>query len=150
MKFELVGGEIKDVEVMPSNASFYEHAKKVGPSKYIPVDYIKIKTVGQRDFMSRPATDEDKAAYPQEWAAYQSGLSVENEGTTPLNSLANHRQAFALDLANMGIHTIEELAIKQEVPDYLIPMWKEAKARILALEIMESEDAEGCTESKAG
>lgn len=141
MQFELVNGEIKDVEMLPTNVSFYEHAKKVGVGKFVPIDYIKIKTVGQRDFMSRPATDDDKAAYPNEWAAYQAGLSEEDEGITPLNSLAKHKQAFALELANLGIHTVEELAAMPEAPfDYLEPMYREAKARLMALELLESED----------
>ncbi len=56
MSLREVNGQIVDSEVKVT-AHFYEHAKKVGVKKYEPVDYISVKAVGARDYMSRPFTN---------------------------------------------------------------------------------------------
>lgn len=140
MSLELIDGKIVDTSLPRPRARFYEHAKKVGKGQYVPVDYIEIRPIGSKDHMSRPATEEDKKLYPNEWQDYKSGLAGEEEGLTPLSSLSRYKAAFGLELANMGVHTVEELAARPEVDEYLIPLWKEAKARVMAIEMLEAED----------
>jgi hypothetical protein len=135
MGLRLINGEIVDDERPSVTVRFYEHAKKVGIGKYVPVDYIEVRAIGQRDFMSRPATDRDKQDYPEEWAAYQSGLAQQDAKTTPLNALPAFKSHFGLELNSMGIHTVEELSFCDECPIAGCELlWKQAKKYVILLE----------------
>ncbi len=136
----MLDGKIVDDEATPAVVTFYEHARRVGFNEWINVDYIKIKAPGVRDFMSRAATDEDKAEYSEEYEAYQRGQFREEEGNTPLTLLPSHKTAFAMELKAMGIESIEVLGAR-DMPEkeYLVPMWKQAKKFIKMLEDDDSE-----------
>jgi hypothetical protein len=136
----MLGGKIVDDEATPVVVSFYEHARRVGFDKWINVDYIKTKAPGVRDFMSRAATDDDKAEHPEAWDAYQRGQVGEEEGNTPLTLLPSHKTAFAMEFKSMGVESIEVLGARDKPgQDYLIPMWKQAKKYITLLEDDDSE-----------
>lgn len=149
MPYELThDGKVVGADTLPVKAEFYEHMKQVGLHEYEPTDYITVRRVGVKDYISRKATDEDKARFPREWAAYKAGQSS-GSGETPLTELPACKSAFVLELQQIGVNTIEELAAKSEVPyDYLVPMWKQAKRYI---QLTEAGDAgEQQEESRAG
>jgi hypothetical protein len=142
MGLRMVGGKVVDDDLIPPVVTFYEHVRRVGMTKYINVDYIKIKAPGVRDFMSRAATAKHKAEYSEEWDKYQCGQQVDGvEGETPLTVLPAFKVAFAMDLKQRGITCIETLAASIEPEqDYLLPMWKQAKKWAL---LSEAENEEG-------
>jgi hypothetical protein len=128
MEFQLVNGKIQEVDNVTPHVTFYEHVKQIGKCEYVPVDYIRIKYAGNRDFISRKATKDDIAAHPKEWAEYQAGIAGQDEGVTPLNALPLFKMAFGLELASQDIHTVEELAAMPEPPFPAVgPLWKQAK-----------------------
>ena len=139
MGLRIENGQVVDDEAIKLNVSFYEHARKVGVGKYAAVDYIKVRAPGFRDYMSRPATDDDKASYPKEWDAYQGGKQADT-GETPLTMLPSFKTAFALELKLQGITCIEVLGSRGEPDaDYLKPMWKEAR-NYIKLQEMNNEE----------
>ena len=131
----MVGGQVVDDDAVLPVVTFYEHARRVAFDKYINVDYIKIKAPGVRDFMSRVATDADKAEHSAEWDAYQRGQFSQEEGETPLTLLPAFKTAFAMELKSRGIDCIEVLAARGEPEqEYLLPMYKQAKKYVMLLE----------------
>lgn len=137
MALELVNNQVVETGGARPFVEFYEHAKKVGVGKFEPVIYIKIKNPGYKDFMSRPATDEDKAEYSAEWAAFQKGVEL-TEGRTPLSQLPAYKTAWELELRVMGIDCVEVLAGREEPEqDYLKPMHKQA---VMFMKLQETEN----------
>lgn len=134
MGLRMVGGEVVDDDVIRLRITFSEEAEQIGVGRYRSVDYITKKAPGCRDFMSKPATDEDKKAYPKEWADYQGGMQGDDKNTS-LTMLPAFKTAFALELKIQGVESIEELAARPE-PDgaHLIPIWKQARRYIQLLE----------------
>lgn len=96
-------------------AEFYTHPRKVGPQKWEPTTYIKVRARGARDFVSRRATDADKADFPEAWALFQRGET--GEGGTPLTMLPARTEAYELELEVMGIESVEALAELDSVPE---------------------------------
>lgn len=130
MSLKIVNGKIVEETGARSFVEFYEHAKKVGVGKFDTVIYITIKPVGCKDFMSRPATDADKAEYPVEWQNFQQGIST-TEGVTGLGQLPAFKTAFGLELEAKGISSVEELAARSEPEeDYLKKLWQQARVYI--------------------
>lgn len=140
MGLRLIDGEVVEVGAKP-HVTFFEHMEKKGIGKYKPVDYIAEKYVGQRDFMSRPVTDEDRERYPKEWAEYEAGTQKDLV-CTPLSALPSFKSAFGLELEALGITTVQELAVKTECPiEGLEVLWKHAKGFVRALEEEDGEDS---------
>lgn len=132
MTLRLVNGQIIEMGGPKPHVSFYEFAVKVGVGQYKPVDFVKIVTPGQRDYMSRPATDRDKQNYPDEWAAYQAGQQETESSDTRLDALPAYKTYFGLELKARGIETIQQLAAQESCPiDGCERLWDQAKRWIL-------------------
>lgn len=140
MELAEVNGKIVELGGPKPFVEFYEHPKKVGIGQYETVIFIKIKPKGCRDFMSRPATDEDKRDYADAWAMFQKGVTPE-EGRTPLGQLPSFKTAFKLELeAKYGVECVEDLAAREQPPEnYLVPIWRDARNYIKLLEMQNDE-----------
>lgn len=131
MPLKMVNGEVVETDLPQVKVRFYEHTKRVGPKEFKSVDMISVRSPGVKDYISRPVTDDDKANYPREWEDYQRGIEAVDDGCTPLRNLKRFKDAFGLELDQMGIHTVEELALRPEPPEvYLEELWREAKVRV--------------------
>lgn len=143
MGLKVVDGKYIETDAPRLRAKFYEHAKRVGPKEFKPVDMIELHTPGVKDFMSRPVTEDDKANYAKEWTRYQAGIQELDDGATPLTVLKRFKEAFRLDLEQRGIHTVEELSALPEAPEeYLEGMWKESRVYVRVQDEMRDEQNE--------
>jgi hypothetical protein len=142
MELQEINGKVVEVGTPPT-ATFYEHPKKVGIGKYKSVDYVSVRAPGFKDYMSRPATEQDKVDFPDAWANYQGGME-QVTGSTPLTMLPAYKTAFMLELKVRGITCIEQLA---DAPapheDYLTPIWNQAKLYMTLAEGDTSEQQKG-------
>jgi hypothetical protein len=73
------------------------------------VDYVKIQQPGERDYVDRPARDDDKARWPQLWARYEQGQKQAPQGT-PIDILFPQNPEIPANLHTLGVHTIEQCA----------------------------------------
>jgi hypothetical protein len=73
------------------------------------VVFVMIRHPGERDCTDRPATEQDKARFPQQWAAFAQNMSQVPEGT-PLEILFPLNPEIASNLRSQGVHTVEQLA----------------------------------------
>ena len=75
-----------------------------------PVTYCRKQAVGDpRTVWDQPASDEDKARWPQQWAAFQAGEQQAITGT-PLEAVPWLTANARVTLKNHGFKTIEQLA----------------------------------------
>lgn len=114
MGLRVVNGVIVEGEVSKPHVKFITHPRKVGIGKFEDTPYIQKRGRGCRDGITRKATEEDKAEFPEEWAAYQSGESL--DGGTLLNALPAWTKAIELELDAIGIDSVEALAKCDELP----------------------------------
>lgn len=126
---------------------FYDHAKidrvatlEKGRKVYKDVIYISKKPsqkagLERCDEFSRPMREEDKDEWPQEWNRY---LNSKIEGTkgTALDLLPACNPSLKLELAAMGITTVEALAKEEQAPDAdnADKLWRQACAYAKLLE----------------
>jgi hypothetical protein len=73
------------------------------------VVYVMIRHPGERDCIDRPASEEDKARFPQQWAAFSQNMTQVPDGT-PLDILFPLNPEVAANLRGQGVHTVEQLA----------------------------------------
>lgn len=90
--------------------------------------------------VSRPATPDDRRAFPAEWAAYQANTPPEGgipgapetpEAPTGLEAVSGIGPKSAADLNNVGIHTLEELAALDEAAIDELPVSNRKRTLIL-------------------
>ena len=114
-------------------ARFYPHARKNGEKTesagypvFDRVIYVSIRNEGERDTFSREANDEDKARFPQQWAAFcQWAENV--EGKTPIAALPGHDVCTMATFRELGIATVEQLLETESLPEPLEPFMVAAR-----------------------
>lgn len=79
-----------------------------GRNRYKNVPYVAIRPKGERDFVSRPATDEDRRRFPRAWAAWEAAKANPPKPSVAL--LPGIRPAALRELEDVGITNIEQLA----------------------------------------
>ncbi len=86
-------------------------SKEAGRTIKKDVPYIKIIQPGEstRQVYDQPATDEDVARFPRQWAAFQAGQKQEVIGT-PLELLFPDSPAIVENLKVVGFRTVEQLS----------------------------------------
>lgn len=94
---------------------FYAKAVEI-PSKSVQLGrrycenqiYVKIQHPGENhNIIDRPANDQDKMRFRQQWQAFVMNRTQVPEGT-PIDLLFPNNPAFAENLRAMGIHTVEQ------------------------------------------
>jgi hypothetical protein len=84
-------------------------SKEEGRPIHERVDFVRIQQPGERDFLERPATQNDIARFPRHWAAYQQGRENDPEGT-PTATLFPNNPEIVENLRYAKIVTVEQLA----------------------------------------
>lgn len=135
------------------------------------VPYVKILHPGEANLSvyDQPATDEDAARFPRQWAAFRAGQAQEIIGT-PLDLLFPESPAIVANLKSAAVRTVDQLAVLPDTALQSIGMgarqWQEkAKAYLaqaekgqgvnalsarldsLALQIKEKDDRIGALEA---
>lgn len=111
--------------------------KEAGRTIKRDVPYIKIIQPGESrlSIYDQPATDEDTARFPRQWAAFKAGQSQETKGT-PLDLLFPESPAIVENLKAVSIRTVEQLAALPDTGLQNIGMgarqWKEKATAYLA------------------
>ena len=77
------------------------------------VDMVEIRQFGEKDTVKKEVTPQDKARWPQQWAAYQQNREQIQEGA-PLDLLFPKNPEIVATLKANNVHTIQALAA---VPD---------------------------------
>lgn len=99
-------------------AQFYTRAvndglasKEAGRPISRNVPYVKIIQPGESrlSVYDQPATDQDVARFPRQWAAFQNGKQMEISGTM-LSVLFPADPAVVENLKSLNFHTVEQLA----------------------------------------
>lgn len=106
-------------------ATFYLHAQsdpaaseKAGYPVFRDIPYCTIRLAGEKDFVSRPATDEHRAEFPQAWAHFERVRSWEQHS---LDLLPKMPPSVMASLKGLKVHTIEQLAERTDLPDVFQP-----------------------------
>lgn len=78
-----------------------------GRPVYVDSVYVAVKIPDERDYISRPATDEDKEKFPEAWQAFE---RTQGKTGTHLRTLPGITPARFHEFIEMGIRTVEQLA----------------------------------------
>lgn len=85
-------------------------SEKEGRAIYKSTPFISIIIPGDKTKRPyRPATEEDKRRFPQQWAAYAAGSKAIADGT-PITEWNYLSKSQALELKHIGFYTVELLA----------------------------------------
>ena len=84
-------------------------SKEANRPVYVKVDYVRIKHLGEKDEIFRPAHDGDKRRFKRQWEAYECGEDATPVGT-PLSVLFPRNPEIVKNLQFDKIETIEQLA----------------------------------------
>lgn len=84
-------------------------SKKEGRPIHHAVVYVKIQQPGERDYLDRPATMEDRHRFPRQWAAYEAGQEDIPSGTL-LSVLFPNNPEVVENLKLAKVLTVEQLA----------------------------------------
>jgi hypothetical protein len=76
---------------------------------YVKVDYVRIKHLGEKDEIFRPAHDGDKRRFKRQWEAYECGEEAAPIGT-PLSVLFPNNPEIIKNLEFDKVITVEQLA----------------------------------------
>lgn len=99
------------VEFFPGKRPNEFRSKETGKPEYDLIDFIKKCNPGDpTNVIERPARDEDKDEFPQQWAAYQRRTSYRPENGTPLEDWPRLDVATVAKLKALEFHTVEQLA----------------------------------------
>jgi hypothetical protein len=72
--------------------------------------WVRIKIIGDPNEVERKVRDEDKARFPKEWAAFESGQDAPEPEGTPLTEIEGFSDQAATAYRAKGVRTVEELA----------------------------------------
>lgn len=87
-----------------------EESKKQGMPVYKDELYIKIQIKGQKNqIRCRKVRDEDRTDYPKAWSIWENKENDISLGT-PLSAIPGIGPSMELELKQLGIHTVEDLA----------------------------------------
>lgn len=125
----------------PAIVEFYDHAvtdreatEREGRRMFRDVLYIKVKNRGFKDYISRPATEQDKDDYPQAFARYLNAQSRKAAGFQ-LSAFPAASPSILAKLRLLRIETAEQLATAAlDNPEEFEPLLTMAKAYVKALE----------------
>lgn len=84
-----------------------EASERLGRPVYNDAVYVAVKVPDEKDYVSRPASDEDKRKWPEAWAQFQ---ATQGKAGTHLRALPGITPARFREFVEMGIRTVEELA----------------------------------------
>jgi hypothetical protein len=84
-------------------------SKEAGKPVYMKVDYVRIKHLGEKDEIFRPAHDGDKRRFKRQWEAFQFDEEAVPIGT-PLSVLFPRNPEIVKNLQLEKIETVEQLA----------------------------------------
>jgi hypothetical protein len=84
-------------------------SKEAGRPVHDAVAFVKIQQPGERDYLDRPATMEDRMRFPRQWAAYEAGQEDIPDGTL-LSVLFPNNPEVVDNLKYAKILTVEQLA----------------------------------------
>lgn len=91
-----------------------------GRPMFKEVEIIDIRIPGQRDGVVRPATERDKARFPQHYTAFKNRTEAPVEGT-PLAEWPLVSRSFADQLSFLNVKTVEQLAEMADNTHHQIP-----------------------------
>jgi len=125
---------------------FYHHAQRQNNGTFKDVIHVEIRIKGDRNTtFSRPKVDQDEDDFPSSWRAFKKSQPEEIDGT-PVSALPRVTEADRLNLNEMGVYTIEDLA---KLPDSSLQNIKlgtavraRARAYMAAMESEEGEESE--------
>lgn len=92
---------------------FPSESRAEGKPVWKNVDYVRVQQPGERDAVVLEATHVHKQRWPKQWEDYQAGKKSIPEGTLT-SILFPGDEAIVLNLRQLGIYTVEQLA---EMPD---------------------------------
>jgi hypothetical protein len=84
-------------------------SKEAGKPVYARCDYVRIKHLGEKDEIFRPAHDGDKRRFKRQWEAFQFDEAATPIGT-PLSVLFPRNPEIVKNLQLEKIETVEQLA----------------------------------------
>jgi len=126
-----------------STARFYHHPSRGADGVYKDIIYVEIRVKGDRNTsFSRPKTEDDEVDYPRQWKSFKSNQPEELDGT-PVGALPRVSESDRLNLAEMGVYTVEDLAALPDSSIQNIKLGTAVRARARAyLAALESEEGE--------
>lgn len=107
-----VGGGARAQHAIFYNKSVHNPKKSQEQGRPIYDDhiYVRVAPPGERlNVVDRPATQQDKRIWPQQWMAFEQNREQTPEGT-PVELMYPDRPAIASTLRANGVHTIEQCA----------------------------------------
>lgn len=99
-----------------------------GVPQYVDMDFITIRCPGSKDLIHRPVTAMDQWAYPNEYEAFKSGLTLTQAGT-PLGEWPELTVTQIKELMQVGVQTIEQLVSLPESTARVLPGFHGTKSR---------------------
>lgn len=114
------------VRIYPHAVRDEDASAAEGIPVYREMPYIEVRIPDDRDYLSRPVTDDDRRNYPAAWAAYES------RGADPLH-LRSLRMGPArfMELAERNVHTVEQLAAYTDALPPNLESFRLAARRVL-------------------
>jgi len=130
---------------------FFHHPQRQNDGTYKDVIYVEIRVKGDRNTtFSRPKIEDDEEDFPGPWKAFKKSQPEEINGT-PVSALPRVTESDRLNLAEMGVYTVEDLAALNDQAISNIKMGHDVRRRAkaymaaMAEEPDESEEPQGET-----
>jgi len=145
MEFDIVNGKVRERTFRPF-VEFYTHpmldraeSDKQGRRVHVDTTYIKIRSQGAKDFVSRKATDEDTRNFQTEYNLFNT--NVEHSGTDV--ALIVTTPSDLADILALGVNSVEKLAEIEVLPENLIKYRNNAKAYMKLSEFTDGNQIDG-------
>jgi hypothetical protein len=84
-------------------------SKEADRPVHVKVDYVRIRHIGEKDEIFRPAHDGDKRRFKVQWEAFECGETAMPTGT-PLSIIFPHNPEIIENLKHDKIFTVENLS----------------------------------------
>jgi hypothetical protein len=99
------------VTFYPKTREVPAKTREMGKPQYETVDYVRIQFPGVKDFPDRPVREEDKFAYPVQWARYKNTEeSAQKVDGTPIEEWTRIDRSRAAELKAQKFFTVEQIA----------------------------------------
>ena len=85
-----------------------------GRPVYDEIETVRIAVPGRMDYVVRPAWEQDRQRFAQQYAAFKQGLSAATSGT-PLAMWPPIKKSQVAELSVAGVRTVEQLAAMSDI-----------------------------------
>lgn len=96
------------VAIFESAREDADATERDGRPRFVNVPYVAIRPKGERDYVSRPVSEEDKRRFPRAWASWTARQAAQVKPSVAL--LPGIRPAALRELEALGLRDVEQLA----------------------------------------